>query len=295
MIKEISFQANKNDYKNNNIKNSKKNSKLKTAVEISLLSVGTVAGIYYFAKHPIFKKNPTGNINGKFYDYGDFSGALKQPQTFESTKTEAVNDVFASSTHKTKPTWNAVTTKYTSEANTYGQSVTTEAADAPKNIEKLTPKTDNNTPKENSKEVVPGIIRQISKDIKEYILKCGISKNNNKINPAALDEILTKAVGEKKVKERPYIENKKVAKGRVKEYYSPNGKVYVLETHDSPKGVVTRLYMHEKDKHLRAYLHADGTFRLNAYTSEEAHFSTTAKGVRWMESSKFLTNNKGSK
>lgn len=103
-----------------------------------------------------------------------------------------------------------------------------------------------------------------------------------------MDEILTKAVGKDNVIERPFLENGNIGIGRVKEYVSPNGKIYVLESHNCSAGNVTRLYMQNEDKHLRAYLHPDGTFRLNSYSNENSHFNTTAKGKRWMERSKFL-------
>ena len=189
-------------------------------------------------------------------------------------KTTFVSNNAATETMSSAPKWNAVVGSYS------GAPLENEV----KSKKKANPK---NWRQERKNEVVPGIIRQISVGIKDYMKKCGIDKNNNKINPEALDEILTKAVGENNVKERPYQANGvKDAIGRIKEYASPNGKIYVLESHSSPKGVVTRLYMQDKDKHLRAYLHADGTFRLNSYTSDEAHFATTAKGKRWMEKAK---------
>ena len=173
-----------------------------------------------------------------------------------------------------KPKWNAITTMHVLKPA------------------KETKKTDKpvNWRERQKSSFIPGIIKQISADIKEYMQKSGIDKKNNKINPEKLDEILTKAVGEDKVTERPFKENGEYGVGRIKEYLSPNGKVYVLEAHESSNGIITRLYMTEKDKHLRAYLHSDGTFRLNSYTTKDSHFETTAKGKRWMEKSKFLTN-----
>lgn len=142
------------------------------------------------------------------------------------------------------------------------------------------------TTKPTKQSLVQGILRQISKDLNEYLKKC----QDNKVNPEKIDEILTKAVGEENVYERPFKSTPLHPRGRVKQYTSPNGRVYVLETHEVLGKNVTRLYMHDKDKNLRAYLFPDGTFRLNSFKSEESHFITTAKGKRWMEKSRFLNN-----
>ena len=131
--------------------------------------------------------------------------------------------------------------------------------------------------------VVKGIIRKISVDLKEYLKTC----QNNRVNPEKLDEILTNAVGESNVVERAFVTNEAHKKGRVKHFHSPNGRVYVLEAHDSPTGNVTRLYMFDKDKNLRAYLFPDGTFRLNSYATSDAHFLTSRKGKAWIDKSEF--------
>lgn len=151
---------------------------------------------------------------------------------------------------------------------------------APQVTEKIT------TQKPSKKPVVQGILKQISRDLSEYLKKC----QDNKVNPEKIDEILTKAVGEENVYERPFRATPLHPRGRVKQYTSPNGRIYVLETHEVLGKNVTRLYMQDPDKHLRAYLFPDGTFRLNSFKSEEAHFTTTAKGKRWMEKSRFLNN-----
>ena len=134
--------------------------------------------------------------------------------------------------------------------------------------------------------VVKGSIRKISVDLKEYLKTC----QNNRVNPEKLDEILTNAVGESNVVERAFVTNEAHKKGRVKHFHSPNGRVYVLEAHDSPTGNVTRLYMFDKDKNLRAYLFPDGTFRLNSYAMSDAHFITSHKGKAWIDKSDFNIN-----
>ena len=114
-----------------------------------------------------------------------------------------------------------------------------------------------------------------------------------KINPEALDEILTRTVGKENVKERPFKPAECMSRGRVKEYKASNGRVYILETHlHKEEGYVTRLYLAHRDRDLRAYLHPDGSFRLNSYGMSLSHFETTAKGKRWMENSPFLTGKK---
>ena len=237
-----------------------------TMISLSAISLGTLAGIFYFARRGSFRLKPSEFVSNK--TYGEI------PEYYSSKVEFAIAEPNSATTMDIKPKWNALTTVYKDELSTESKK-----AAAPNNKK---------GPKKN--EVIPGIIKQVSIDIKDYIKKCGIDKNNNKVNPEVLDEILTKAVGGEHIIERPYTENGIKGRGRVKEYTSPNGRVYVLETHDSPKGIITRLYMHDKDKHLRAYLHADGTFRLNSYTSAEAHFDTTAKGKRWMEKSKFAAS-----
>lgn len=170
-----------------------------------------------------------------------------------------------------------------------GKNLVSKISETSKTIEeKVTPQvTDKKTvPKPVKKGVVQGIIRDISKELQEYLKTC----KDRKINPEKVDEILTKAVGEGNVYERPFTATPLHPRGRIKQYTSPNGRIYVLETHEVLGKNVTRLYMQDKDKHLRAYLFPDGTFRLNSYKSEEAHFITTAKGKRWMEKSKFLNN-----
>lgn len=248
----------------------KSKEKLYAGVGLSLVTLGTLGGIYYFAKH--------GSPKIKTYSNGATTKTMgNMPQYNEnSTSFLYLSSDVEHRTLDAKPRWNAVVGGFTEGLE-----------DREKQRVKDSFQSNFNWRKRRKDEVVPGIIRQVSVGIKDYIKRCGIDKNNNKVNPKELDDILTQAVGTDKVTERPYLENGIKGKGRVKEYLSPNGRVYVLESHDSPKGIITRLYMQDKDKHLRAYLHADGTFRLNSYTSDEAHFSTTAKGKRWMEDSKF--------
>lgn len=168
-----------------------------------------------------------------------------------------------------------------------GKNIVSKISETSKTIEeKVAPQVTETTPKPAKKAVVQGIIRDISKDLQEYLKTC----KDGKINPEKVDEILTRAVGEENVYERPFKATPLHPRGRVKQYTSPNGRVYVLETHEVLGKNVTRLYMHDKDKHLRAYLFPDGTFRLNSFKSEESHFITTAKGKRWMEKSRFLNN-----
>ena len=125
------------------------------------------------------------------------------------------------------------------------------------------------------------------------MLRSGIDNKNKKINPEALDEILTKIIGEENVKERPFKPMECMSKGRVKEYSAPNGRIYVLETRlHNEEGYITRLYLTHRDRDLRAYLYPDGSFRLNSYAMRNSHFETTAKGKRWMENSPFLTGKK---
>ncbi len=254
---------------NSDVQNKSKEG-LYAGVGLSLVTLGTLGGIYYFAKH--------GNAKIKTFSNGPSTQTMADIQQYAQNNATFIymSDGFKSQTMQSKPRWNALVSGFT-------QSVEEESG----NVKKQKNKSPKDWRQARKDEVIPGIIRQISVGIKDYIKRCGIDKNNNKVNPKELDDILTKAVGTDKVKERPYLENGIKGRGRVKEYLSPNGRVYVLESHDSPKGVVTRLYMHDKDKNLRAYLHADGTFRLNSYTSDEAHFSTTAKGKRWMDESKF--------
>ena len=250
----------------------KNREKLYAGLGLSLVTLSTIGGILYFTKrgHARVKHlGPTTQTSELFPQYGE------NTTTFVYMANGAKNQ-----TVHARPEWEALISGYAEKSYEGTLNDVSKATKKPP-----TEKSARHERREN--EVIPGIIRQISTSIKDYMRKCGIDKTNNKVNPEALDEILTNAVGEGNVKERPYLENGIKSKGRVKEYKSPNGRVYVLEAHDSPNGVVTRLYMHDKDKHLRAYLHADGTFRLNSYTSQEAHFDTTAKGKRWMENSKF--------
>lgn len=275
---------------NKNISNDKEQLplNLKTAVASAFVVgsvLGSTAGILYcLRKNEKLVARKLSKLSNEQKVSNRQSKNIFSGKTTETRKGLTSENVFFSFnyTSDTKPKWYAVKTCVSDEFVTTSSKISSHDK-----------KTDTN------KCVIKGIIADISEDIKRYMRVSSIDHKNNVINPERLDEILTAAVGKDNIVERPYvtsvqrrdgkvIRSRNYARGRVKQYKSPNGKVYVLEAHEAQRGIVTRLYMYDKDKHLRAYLFPDGSFRLNSFRLSDAHFRTSNKGIRWMESSPFL-------
>lgn len=131
----------------------------------------------------------------------------------------------------------------------------------------------------------PNLRTKISNKIQEYLNK-NIGKE---IDPAKLDEILTKLAGKNNTVELNFYENPLigVTKGRKKAYRFKDGTEIHLECHTSRHGTVTRVYDAKKNgaavgKPDRSYLHPDGTFSENAYLKGNAHLQSGETGEAWI-------------
>lgn len=225
---------------------------------MSLVALGTTAGMIYFARRnvrlnkDIFRGISEGNTS-----------STPRPKFYEQTTTPLPfnpNEGYKPPT-VAKPKWEITSTRDVDAS-------------------RRTPTTPVTRP------VVTGILPSINKNLGEYLKTC----EKGKINPEKVDEILTKAVGEQNVTERPFRTSRLHPRGRVKKYQAPDGKTYVLETHEVLSNNVTRVYIEGPKSEMHAYLFPDGTFRQNSFREKEAHFTTTSKGKRWMEKSRYLNN-----
>ena len=96
-----------NDTPNVRNKNNSENKTLKTGaiVSLSAVTLGTLAGIYYFTKRGAGKK-----LNSKMF--ADINKTLNEPPQFYESKTDITVTSEDIKTINHKPKWNAVTTSY---------------------------------------------------------------------------------------------------------------------------------------------------------------------------------------
>lgn len=135
----------------------------------------------------------------------------------------------------------------------------------------------------------PNLKGKISTKIQEYLKNL---KNGEEIDPAKLDEILTKMAGKNNTIELNFYENPSIGitAGRKKAYRIRHGNDCIeihLECHTSRRGTVTRLYEAKKNgefipKPDRSYMFPDGGFGENAFGEGLAHLPSGANGEAWI-------------
>lgn len=264
----ISELSNKSDNKNQN----------KTGYMITGIGLTCIAalGLYNLIKHG--KNSKT--ISNKSYDFIQTKTTTTAPQ-HTCLQTEIINSNY------NKTSLNYHYSPYTTRTDEVKIKYIEEEKEIPKNKKKHSVQNSHKPERTYKKNAIPEICSQI----RVYMQKMGIDYKNQKINPEGLDEILTNIVGKENVAERPYLENGLITRGRVKCYYVSENTKFVLETHPAPnENAITRLYIANEDKNMRAYLFPDATFRINSWGMNLAHFDTTAKGKRWMDASRFHKN-----
>lgn len=113
---------------------------------------------------------------------------------------------------------------------------------------------------------------------------------NRVFNPNEIDELLTKYVGKKQTREIRFFTDEKrgIYEGRKKSYKANDGRIYILEAHSCPKGVVTRLYLainpNKKPlmKDNRLYLTGKGYFVRNSYFQRFTHLVSGEHALQWI-------------
>lgn len=113
---------------------------------------------------------------------------------------------------------------------------------------------------------------------------------NGVYNPNEIDKLLTKYVGRNRTREIRFFsdERRGIYEGRKKSYKAPDGRIYVLESHSRPQGLVTRLYLTigpdkkplMKDE--RLYLTGKGRFVKNCYFQRFAHLESDNSALEWI-------------